>query len=99
MMSTTLWNLQKEEVVGCKWNYKRKVKADIDGSMERLVAQEYSQVFGQDYGETFCAVVCFESLRSLIAIATQDDPLYHQLNITAAFLNTLNTGSHFSGSK
>ena len=75
--------------VGSKWVYKRKLRAD--GSVERfksrLVAQGFSQKVGQDYDETFSPVVRFESIRSIIAIAIQNDMLLHQMDVTSAFLN------------
>ena len=75
--------------VGSKWVYKRKLRAD--GSVERfksrLVAQGFSQKGGQDYDETFSPVVRFESIRSIIAIAIQNDMMLHQMDVTSAFLN------------
>lgn len=69
--------------------YKRKFNAD--GSVERykarLVAQDFSQRAGQDYDETFCPVVRFDSVRSIIAMAVQDDMLMHQIDVKSAFLN------------
>ena len=41
----------------------------------------------QDYDETFCPVVRFESLRMLIAVSVQNDLTMHQMDITLAFLN------------
>ena len=80
---------QHRKTVGCKWIFKRKVRAD--GSIERykarLVAQGYSQKPGQDYDETFCPVVRFESVRSVIAMAAQHGLLLHQMDVTSAFLN------------
>ena len=65
--------------VGSKSVYKRKINAD--GSVERykarLVAQGFSQRAGQDYDETFCPVVRFESIHSIIAMAAQNGMLLH----------------------
>ena len=45
----------------------------MDGSIERykarLVAQGFSQKYGDDYDKTFCPVVRLESLHALIALA------------------------------
>ena len=75
--------------VGSKWVFKRKIKAD--GSVERykarLVAQGFSQKAGQDYDETFCPVVRFESIRSIVAMAASNGMLLHQMDVTSAFLN------------
>ena len=77
------------KAVGSKWVYKQKINAD--GSVERykarLVAQGFSQRAGQDYDETFCPVVRFESIRSIIAMAAQNGMLLHQMDVTSAFLN------------
>ena len=77
------------KTVGCKWVFKRKTNAD--GSIERykarLVAQGFSQKAGEDYDETFCPVVRFESVRSVIAMAAQHDLMLHQMDVTSAFLN------------
>ena len=75
--------------VGSKWVFKRKIKAD--GSVERykarLVAQGFSQKAGQDDDETFCPVIQFESIHSIIAMAAQNGMLLHQMDVTSAFLN------------
>lgn len=53
----------------------------------RQVAQGFLQKHGIDYDETFCPVVRFESVRTVIALAAQLDLRLHQLDITTAFLN------------
>ena len=77
------------KTVGSKWVYK--VKTGADGSVERykarMVAQGYTQMFGNDYNETFCPVVRMESLRSLIALSVQFGLQLHQVDVTTAFLN------------
>ena len=93
MYSNDVWDLvelpENREAVGSKWVFKKKTKAD--GSIERfkarLVAQGFSQKQGLDYDETFSPVIRFESVRSLVAVATQKQLKLHQMDITAAFLN------------
>ena len=88
-----VWNLMElpkdQKVVGSKWAFKQKVGAN--GSVERykarLVAQGFSQKFGFDYNETFCPVVHFESIRTVIALAVQNDLKLYQLDVATAFLN------------
>lgn len=72
--------------MGSKCVFKAKIGAD--GSVERhkarLVAQGSSQKYGLDYDETFSPIVCLESLRTVIALAVQNNLHIHQ---TTAFLN------------
>ena len=53
----------------------------------QLVAQGFLQKHGVDYDETFFPVVRSESIRTVIALATEHGLKLHQLNITMAFLN------------
>ena len=53
----------------------------------RLVAQGFSQKLGSDYDGTFCPVVRFESVRTVIALAVQNGLKLHQIDVTTAFLN------------
>ena len=88
-----VWNLvelpKDRKAVGSKWVFKTKRSAD--GTVERhkacLVAQGYSQQYGQDYDETFSPVVRFESLRTVIAFGVQNGLKLHQMDVTTAFLN------------
>ena len=62
-----------------------------DGSLERykarLVARGFDQRYGLDYDETFCPVVRLESLRTLIALSTQQELELHHVDVHTAFLN------------
>ena len=76
-------------VVGCRWVYKIKTKAD--GSVEwykaRLVAKGFTQEYGIDYEEIFALVARLTSVRCLIAMAVVHRwPLY-QMDVKNAFLN------------
>ena len=53
----------------------------------RLVAQGFSKQYCLDYDETFCPVVRFESLRTVIAFAVQNNLHLHQMDFMSAFLN------------
>ena len=57
------------------------MKTGADGSIEHykahLMAQSFSQQYVLDYDETFCPVVCFESLHTVIAIAVQNNLCLH----------------------
>ena len=78
-----------KKAITYKWVYK--VKTNSDGSIERykarLVARGFDQKFGSDYNETFCPVVCLESLRTLIALSTQCGLELHHVDVHTAFLN------------
>ncbi|KAL0404233.1 UNVERIFIED_CONTAM: Retrovirus-related Pol polyprotein from transposon TNT 1-94 [Sesamum radiatum] len=57
--------------VGCKWVYKRKLKADLEVTAfkARLVAKGYTQRLGVDFEETYSPVAMAKSIRILLAIA------------------------------
>ena len=88
-----VWNLEElpagRKAIGSKWVFK--TKYDADGNRERykarLVAQGFNQKYGIDYDETFCPVVRFESVRTIIALAAQKNLQLRQLDISTAFLN------------
>ena len=88
-----VWNLVElpdgRKSVGCKWVFKK--KHDADGNVERfkarLVAQGYNQKSGVDYDETFSPVLRFESVRTMIALAVEQNLELHQIDVTTAFLN------------
>ena len=75
--------------VGSKWVFKKKVNEEgvVKRYKARIVAQGFSQKFGLDYDETFCPVVRFESVRTVIALSVQHSLRIHQMDVTAAFLN------------
>ena len=88
-----VWDLVKlpkdRKAVGSKWVFKLKVGPDgqVERHKARLVAQGFAQKQGLDYDETFSPVVRFESLRTVIALAVQNDMKMHQMDVTTAFLN------------
>ena len=88
-----VWDLvelpKDRKTVGSKWVFKTKRSADgtVERHKARLVAQGYTQQYGQDYDETFSPVVRFESLRTVIALSVQNGLKLHQMDVTTAFLN------------
>lgn len=93
LRENNVWDLielpKDRKIVGSKWVFKTKRSANgmIERYKARLVAQGYTQQYGQDYDETFSPVVRFESLRTVIALAVQNDLKLHQMDVTTAFLN------------
>ena len=93
LYSNEVWDLvelpQGKSVLGSKWVFKRKLGPDgwVEYYKARLVAQGCAQKPGCDYDETFSPVVRFESLRTIFAIAAQQDFELHQMDVTTAFLN------------
>jgi len=91
--SNDVWDLVElpvnRKTLGSKWVFRKKTK--VDGTIERfkaqLVAQGFSQKQGLDCDETFSPVIRFEMLCSLVVVAIQKCLKFHQLDITAAFLN------------
>ena len=75
--------------IGFKWLYKTKYNADesVDKYKARLVAKGYSQKEGIDYEDTFAPVVKLNTIRVMIALATQHNWKIHQLDVKSAFLN------------
>jgi hypothetical protein len=79
----------KQNVIGTKWVFRN--KQDEHGVVKRnkalLVAQGYTQVEGLDFGETYAPVERLESIRILIAYATNHDFKLYQMDVKSAFLN------------
>ncbi|PWA92773.1 zinc finger, CCHC-type [Artemisia annua] len=75
--------------LGCKWIFKKKMK--VDGTIEkfkaRLVIQGFKQKSGIDYFDTYAPVARISTIRLLIALASIQNLIIHQMDVKTAFLN------------
>lgn len=76
-------------VVGSTWAFRQKYGPDgeIEKYKARLCAKGFTQVEGLDYNETYAPVVKFDSIRTLLALAAEQDLEIHQMDVKSAFLN------------
>lgn len=87
------WSLcelpSNRKAVGCKWIFKIKtnLNGEIDRYKARLVAQGFSQKFGEDYDEVFAPVVKQSTFRMPLSIASKEKLKVHQFDVKTAFLN------------
>ena len=78
-------------MIGCKWVFVR--KRDKTGSIiqrrARLVAQGFSQKPGTDYNNdgTFAPVMCFETLRTVLAYTAVNNLKLRQFDVKGTYLH------------
>ncbi|KAI5343744.1 hypothetical protein L3X38_011620 [Prunus dulcis] len=93
LMKNQTWSLvpatSRMNVVGCKWVFKVKRKADgsVDRYKARLVAKGFNQQEGFDYEETFSPVVKPATIRTILSLALSYHWSLQQLDVRNAFLN------------
>ena len=93
IMKNETWELtelpENKVPIGCKWLYKTKLHAhgSIQKYKARLVAKGYSQKEGIDYEDTFAPIAKLNTIRVMIALATQHSWKIHLLDVKYAFLN------------
>jgi len=78
-----------KNVVGCKWVYQHKRKADgsTDKYKARLVARGFSQIYGVDYLDTYSPVAKLASFRTILALAARFDWEVECFDFNSAYLN------------
>ena len=79
-----------KNVTGTRFVYKLKRNKDgtIDKYKCRMVAQGYTQIWGEDFDETFAPVSQLLTVRLLLILAVQFDLRTKHLDVETAFLNS-----------
>jgi Reverse transcriptase (RNA-dependent DNA polymerase) len=72
-----------QKTIGCRWVFN--VKSD-SYKKARLVAQGFSQVEGINFNELFSPVVCFESVRLILALSALEDYYCVSVDVCNAYL-------------
>jgi hypothetical protein len=87
------WSVVKRpknaNVVASKWvmRLKKNALGDVERYKARLVAKGFTQIYGQDYFETFAPVARLASIRSILAIAARNDWPIDSFDFHSAYLN------------
>lgn len=83
-------NLDRK-IIGVRWIFRTKLNADgsINNHKARLTVKGYAQIFRVDYSETFAPIARLDTIRLLLAIATEKSWKVYQLDVNLAFLNGL----------
>ena len=76
-------------IVGSKWVFR--IKRNADGSIEkykaRLVAHGFTQVFSEDYYDTFSPVAKLSSFQAVLALAARNNWEIESFDFNGAYLN------------
>ena len=67
------------------------LKYRVDGTLDkhkvRLVAKEFTQIYGVDYSETFSPVAKLSTIRVLLSVVVNKDRPLYQFDVKNVFLN------------
>jgi hypothetical protein len=76
-------------MIGTKWVFQNKQDQDVIVIINkaRLVAQEYTQVEGLDFGETYVLIAILEAIRILLVYACAHNIKLYQIDVKSDFLN------------
>ena len=79
--------LEGANLVLCKWVFTVKITLSrtLNRFKARLIARGFSQVYGQDYNQTFAPIVRIDTLQLFLAVVAAEDLEYSQYNIKNAF--------------
>jgi len=81
-------DIPREEPIGCKWVYRRKINPDGSTRYKaRLVIKGYEQKEGIDYDETYAPISKMATFRLLLALAAQYGWDVDHMDVVTAFLN------------
>ena len=77
------------KAVQCKWvlHIKRDKDRQISHFKGRLVAKGFTQIFGQDFTFTFAPIARWDSIRSILCIATLNNYKLPHIDVKNAYLN------------
>jgi hypothetical protein len=73
--------------ITAKWLFKTKQSGDTIKRKARIVARGFQQREGVDYQDVFAPVVRWSTIRTILALAAQNNWPLHQLDVVTAFLN------------
>lgn len=88
-----VWDLvprpEGTNVIGTKWVYKNESdeKGVITRNKARFLDQEYTQIEGVNFDETFALVARLESIRMLLGVTCILNLKLFQMDVKSAFLN------------